>query len=660
MIWVGTDGGGVSVYNPATGEFTTYKNNPSDVYSISGNVVRCIAEDKDHDVWIGTWNAGLNRYERKTGRFIHYMPDKHDSASISGRTVWNLTIDHNNHLWLAIFNAGIDLFDKEKGVINRFKSVADNPRSIGSTQISLFSEDVEHNMWICSLNGLDRYNSKTKSFRTYKFPGDVVVAFLRDTVGNLWVGTEKGLYYCRPDGTILSTYDISKGLPHNRIDAIVEDHQGNLWISTDGGISQLNRKTLGIRNFSKKDGLQGDQFVQGSFLKTHAGEIYFGGFDGFNSFQPDKLTDNDFIPQVHITELQIFNKPVSVTLPGGQFPTQISEAKEINLSWSQSVFSMEFTAINYTYPGRNQYAYLMEGFDKEWNYADASRRYVTYTNLDPGTYTFRVRASNNDGKWNAQGASVRIVVTPPFWRTLWFELIVAMFLLGAALATYRRWVRERELAEKRQINEVQAKERNLLRTLIDHLPDGIYVKDVEGRKIIANIADVKNIGLQSEAQVIGKTDFELYPKEVAENFVADDQTAIRTGHAVINREEWILDEHGEKRWLLTSKIPLMDEQQHAVGLVGIGRNITEFKKAEVERERLITELQGALADVKLLSGLVPICSNCKKIRDDKGYWTQLESYIQDRSEAKFSHGVCPDCMKLLYPEFSKRFEDGKQ
>jgi hypothetical protein len=176
---------------------------------------------------------------------------------------------------------------------------------------------------------------------------------------------------------------------------------------------------------------------------------------------------------------------------------------------------------------------------------------------------------------------------------------------------------------------------------------------------------VRNMGLQLEAEALGKDDSEIFQKEIAEGFIADDKIVIQTGQPVINREEFVTNEQGQIRWLDTSKLPLRDEKGQTIGLVGVGRDITERKKAEVERikaeserrkaeverERLISELQEALADVKLLSGLVPICANCKKIRDDQGYWTQIESYIQDRSDAKFSHSICPDCAVKLYPNY---------
>jgi PAS domain S-box-containing protein len=208
-----------------------------------------------------------------------------------------------------------------------------------------------------------------------------------------------------------------------------------------------------------------------------------------------------------------------------------------------------------------------------------------------------------------------------------------------------------DITDRKHYEDKIQRERNLLRTLIDNIPDGIYTKDLECRKTLANHADVYNMGRKSEAEILGKDDYELFPKEMAEGFIADDRSVIQTGTPVINREEYVIDEEGRKHFLLTTKLPFRDEHNQIVGLIGIGRDITERKIAEVERERLIKSLQEALADIKVLSGLVPICSNCKKIRDDKGFWMQLESYIQERSNANFTHGICPDCMKKLYPEF---------
>ena len=442
LIWIGTDGGGLNVYDPKTGNFKIYKHEPSNPYSISGNVIRGIAEDKDHNIWIGTWDAGLNRFDRKTGRFFHYMPDKKNPSSISDKTIYNLIIDHNNNLWLSIYNFGIDLIDTKKGVTRRFRYNREDSSSISGNNVWLFFEDAGKNMWICTQNGLNLYDSITNSFKIFHFPDNYIGAFYKDKTGNLWVGTNsKGMFLCKPDGAIIKTYDLSNGLPNNRILAITEDNKGNIWISSNIGISRLDIGTQKIRNFSKEDGLQGNQFYQTSFLKTRKGEMYFGGYNGFNSFFPNSLKDNEFIPQVYITDFQIFNKPVAYSAPEAQFQTHISEAKQIKLNWRQSVFSFSFVAINYTYPEKNQYSYIMEGFEKEWNHTDASRRYVTYTNLNPGTYTFRVKASNNDGIWNEKGVSLRIIIMPPWWKTLWFRLITITVIIFVFISVFLLRVR---------------------------------------------------------------------------------------------------------------------------------------------------------------------------------------------------------------------------
>ena len=438
MIWIGTDDGGVNVYNPQTSTFKTFKNEPGNPYSISGNVIRGIAEDKDNNMWIGTWDAGLNRYDRKTGKFFHYMPDEKDPSSISNKTIWNLIIDHNNTLWISIYNIGIDLFDVKSGVTKRFRYNPALPGTLSGTNCWFFFEDQEKKMWICTQNGLDQYDSFKDSFKVLNFPDNDIGSFYKDNAGYIWVGTNtKGLYKCNEDGTILRTYDVTNVLPNNRIHAISQDDKGNIWISSNNGISRLNPEINSIKNYSKEDGLQGDQFYQQSFLKTREGELYFGGYSGLNSFYPDSIKDNDFIPPVYITDFQIFNKPVVYAVPGAQFQTHISEAKEIKLNWDQSVFSLSFAAINYIHPKKNQYSYIMEGFEKEWNFTDASRRYVTYTNLDPGGYTFRVKATNNDGVWNNTGTSLKIIILPPYWKTLWFKTIILFSLIIIVFSIFR-------------------------------------------------------------------------------------------------------------------------------------------------------------------------------------------------------------------------------
>jgi len=210
----------------------------------------------------------------------------------------------------------------------------------------------------------------------------------------------------------------------------------------------------------------------------------------------------------------------------------------------------------------------------------------------------------------------------------------------------------RDITERKRAQDALEHDRNLLRTLIDNLPDLIYFKDAEGRYVLNNLAHLRSLGVERQEDVLGKTTFDFHPSELARQYYEDEMQIVRSGTALLEREELALHKDtGEKRWHLTSKIPLKDREGKVTGVVGISRDVTERKKAETEREKLINEIQRALADIKTLSGLVPICANCKKIRDDKGFWTQIESYIQERTPAHFTHGICPDCVKKLYPDY---------
>ncbi|MGC9363971.1 MAG: PAS domain-containing protein [Fidelibacterota bacterium] len=223
-----------------------------------------------------------------------------------------------------------------------------------------------------------------------------------------------------------------------------------------------------------------------------------------------------------------------------------------------------------------------------------------------------------------------------------------------ALAIYR------DITERKRFEEALSAERNLMRTMIDHLPNAIYVKNTARQKTLSNPADFHNMGAESESEVLGKTDFDFFPPELAAAFDADDKKVIQNGEAILDREEKVTRPDGSIGWQITSKIPLKNAAGQVTGLVGIGHDITERKKAEEERERIIRELQKALDKVNTLSGLIPICANCKRIRDDKGYWNDVESYISKHSAAEFSHGLCDDCMKKLYPEQYERLRKQKK
>ncbi len=550
---------------------------------------------------------------------------------------------------------GLNMYERNKKIFIRYNKTNSN---INTDYVQSIKETENGDLWLSNTLSIERFDRGTKKFEHFvhddndsnSLSSNKVMSVFKDSKGNIWACTDVGLniYIKKING--FKHYRTEDGLPNNFINSILEDNQGNLWLGTNRGLSKfINAISIPenpkFKNYVYEDGLQSIGFNKRSCLLGTDGMVYFGGANGFNVFDPSKLTENTYIPPIVIADFQIFNKSVPIGDKGLKNDAGISE--DIILSYKQSVFSFDFAALNYISSSKNQYAYKMEGFDEDWNYA-GTKHTATYTNLDPGKYIFRVKGSNNDGIWNEKGIALPIIITPPYWETIWFRLLLVVGAIGIAFWIYKWRMQARDLAAQKRMEVALTKDRNLLRAVIDNIPDGIYTKDLNYRRTLTNRADVTNMGRKSEAEVLGKDDFEFFPKELAEGFIADDQTVTQTGQPVINREEYIINEQDQKRWLVTSKIPLQDEKGQTIGLVGISRDITDKKKAEEEREQLIKELQEAAADIKVLSGLVPICSNCKKIRDDKGYWTQLEGYIQEHSEAKFSHGVCPECAQKLY------------
>ncbi len=664
IIWIGTNGGGLNRFDRKKNQFIHFVNYPRNPRSLSNDVVRSICEDRYHRLWVGTDN-GLNRFDPFQNNFIIYRPNPTDSNSISYSVVFSLYKDRAENIWAGT-TRGLNRFDDKKEKFFRYINDKNNLNSLINDFIWTIYEDTSDIFWIgTNLGGLHRFDPEKETFFHYQsnsqnpfsISDNKVICLHEDRNGMIWLGTSNGLNkFDRNTGTFHRYYE-RDGLPDNSIQGMLEDDHGNLWIGTNHGLSKFDPRTIKFKNYYESYGLQSNEFGTNACCKLKSGEMVFGGVNGFNIFHPDSIHADTSRPSVVITDFQIFNKPVPIGegVDGRTIlQRSISECDEIHLSYKENVFSFEFAGLHYVSPKGNLYAYIMEGFDKEWNYTDANRRFVTYTNLPGGTYTFRVKASNNQGTWNEEGTSIRIIITPPFWKTMWFYGLLLVVIGGMVYWIFQWRMQARDLAAKRRMEAALTKERNLLRTIIDVIPEQIYVKDLACRKTIANLADVNSMGLHSEAEVLGKDDFELFPKEIAEGFIADDRTVIQTGHSVMNREEYMIDGQGQKHWLLTSKLPLYDERGETIGLVGVGRDITESKKAETEREKLIKELQNALADVKLLSGLVPICSNCKKIRDDKGYWTQVEAFIQDRSDARFTHSICPDCLEKLYPDLMKK------
>jgi ligand-binding sensor domain-containing protein/signal transduction histidine kinase len=467
IIWLGTNGGGLNRFDRKNNSYTQYMHNPQDPNSLSNNVVRSICTDRFGKLWIGT-DAGLNRFDYDSGKFTRYLPDPNDSTTLSNHTIFNVYKDPAGNLWVCSMD-GLNRYDDRNGKFIRYMHRSNIPDGLSDEFVWSIRGDAAGKLWIgTNSGGLNCLDTATNTFTHYKYQvkdsnsisSDKIICIHQDDTGTLWFGTQNGLNKWNPQSKSFSHYGEKDGLPSNAIQAILNDNRGNLWISSNKGLSKFNPQTLLSRNYLESDGLQSNEFGVNACYKLRSGELIFGGINGFNIFHPDSISDNPDIPAVVITNFMIYNKPVIIDekIGGRTILNQaISECKQIILSYKDNVFSFEFSALNYASPQDNLYAYMMEGFDKEWIYTNANRRFATYTNLPGGEYNFRVKASNNDKIWNEQGTTLHIIITPPFWQLWWFQLSMFLLVLAIIYTIFKTRVRSIE-AHRREL-EIKVEER---------------------------------------------------------------------------------------------------------------------------------------------------------------------------------------------------------
>jgi signal transduction histidine kinase/ligand-binding sensor domain-containing protein/CheY-like chemotaxis protein len=469
-LWVGTSRG-LNRTDVKREKFLHYRNDPANPQSLSHNSVMAICEDRSGQLWIGTRGGGLNRFNRETGTFSRYPGDNPGFHALSNNMVMTIYEDRAGVLWVGTYG-GINKFDKKSESFTCYRNEAGNPRSLSRDTVLTIGEDNAAALWIGTFGGgLNKFDRESGTFLRFKTgPGDtggldesnIYVLYL-DRSGVLWVGTDGGLYRYRPGANHFTRYGIEDGLPNEVIYGILEDEPGNLWLSTNKGLSMFNPGEKTSRNFDTGDGLQSNEFNLGAFYKSKNGEMFFGGINGFNSFFPADIKINRYRPPIVITSLMIFNEVVGIGEPvrGKKIlDKDITRTTKIRLSYNHTVFSFEYAALNYAFPGKNRYAYKMEGLETGWNYV-GNRRFATYAHVPPGDYVFRVKGSNNDGVWNEEGTSLEITIIPPFWKTWWFYLLCVLGLLILVLGAQRLRFRQLKKQEKQLTRLVKERTQEL-------------------------------------------------------------------------------------------------------------------------------------------------------------------------------------------------------
>lgn len=594
-IWISTDGGGIDCFDVKRRQFTNFKS--------SNNKVLALAIDTEGDLWSGMWNGGLNQFKIEGQNLI--LKNSYPSIRKGDNThtsIFYLQPTPKGELWIGTFEAGVFRYNSKEQTFTSLRELINFENdTIEQLTVNDITISPQNNIWISTQDfGLLKVNLEKQTHHLYQQnltdslgqPAKLINFTFQDSRKRTWVGTNVGLSLFDPEKETFRTYTTAHGLPDNNVVGMLEDDHGNLWISSNKGLSKITvlesnslLPQFEIRNYGMADGLQGNLFNRWAFFKSRTGTMYFGGLNGFNVFHPDSITDNPHIPPVHLTDFYLYNERLIPGKEDSPLKKELSQTEEIVLKYNQNYFTIRFVAINFIMSEKNKYAYMLEGLDKDWNYVD-NKNEATYTLLKPGKYTFKVKASNNDGRWNEEGTSVRITILPPWWGTWWFRIFI-LLIVGVQLfyISIRFFAYFRSLANQTILNE-----RNQLQTLIDNIPDQVFIKDRSSRFVVANKRTAAHLGVTDPKLLIDRSDLDFFNPEKADYFIQQEKTIMETRISIINQESEF-ETKGQMRYLSITKCPIINSKNETIGLVGIIRDITNQKKSEIQIVKQSRELQ---------------------------------------------------------------------
>jgi signal transduction histidine kinase/ligand-binding sensor domain-containing protein len=465
-LWIGADGG-LSRIDRESGQHALYQQlGPG-----FATDVLTILENRTGTLWLGTLGHGLIRFNLKSGEFKTYRHDPSDPSSLSSDSVMRVFIDHAGTMWLATWD-GLDRFDP---VSERFTAYKRDPLTINESYLAI-AEDKDGMLWLSPR--LVRFDPSTSQFKVFShnpenpstLSNNTVYSVLVDRSGTIWAGTQDGLDAFNPKTEMFTIHHEQDGLAGNAVSCILEDTRGDLWMSTNKGLSDFNPKTKTFKNYSTADGLPGDDLTGwGACFRSPTGEMFFGGYGGATAFLPDQVSDKTYVPPVVLTDFRLKGSPVGV---GDRSPLKVSitETRDVTFSHDQNMFSFEFAALSFLSPQTNRYRYKLEGLDSEWHQARSEQRVATYTTLPTGVYVFRVQGATSRGPWSEPGTALRIEILPPWWATWWFRttcaILIALFVFVAYSYRLHQIARQFELRLGERVNERTRIARELHDTLL--------------------------------------------------------------------------------------------------------------------------------------------------------------------------------------------------
>jgi len=630
-LWVGSQVYGLDRFDIAKKNFTHYPLPPFE--NKSDLTIKAICKYDSVNLLLGTFEHGIIVFNTKTKKGEKFKLQGADFSNI--KYITDIKIDEKQNIWITSFVDGLYFYDFAKKEQKHYTAGDETGMLKGNSllSISLYGDSA---VWINSFDGgVSIFNPLTrktrhlfkKEHKRNTLPSNTCVVNINDGNGNMWIGTSAGLCKYNLVQDSFTVFNRKQRLENEFINAIVKDSQGNLWVSTNNGISMLNVKTGTFTNFGKNDGLQNDEFNTGASCVLPDNRIVFGGLDGINIFSPDSIQFSDFTPNVNIYKFQLFNEDVKVNQKVNDevvLKQSILATKEIVLSNFNNFISFEFSAQDYVNPKSIKYAYILEGFEKDWNITTYKFRKATYTNIDPGTYIFKVKSTNSDGILRKNTRAIKIIILPPFWKTTWFYImtgIVVLLILFLIIYLSNRWIiiqnkrleeivvrrtlaleeKNIALAEKvAQINEqkieLQEKAETLMilnsdmeifSTVVKEMRNTLIIMDAKGDFLVANRAfDEAYMPLGNIKDKYGNNIFKMpFEKHVLKIIKRCFEEKVPVQYEA---EYTIIKE--EKFWVHSNMTPILDEKNELKNVILIETDITEIKLREKQILELAEEL----------------------------------------------------------------------
>lgn len=455
-IWIGTWGQGLNLYDRMSGKTRHFSSVLPGKNNLPNDYVHTIFEDSAHSIWIGT-RDGLMVFNPGTGGFVRprQFPENPGLPDFRGLRIFRMVQTQNGDFWIATQDG---LFRIQRGAKpERYHSDGPENHRISGNLVYALMEDSDGLIWIGTSEGLDLLDPATQNLRHFKkgkinsLADNFITALCEDHRGNIWIGTSSYVNRYSKKDSVFTYYAKDQGLPGNLVYSIVEDKNGKMWFATGNGLCRYNPAEDNFHSFSVEEGMQSPEFNLGASCVSRDGEVFFGGMNGFNSFYPDSLIDNPYLPEIVFTSAYKMKKGV-----GDYF--DLEGNNRIVLNYNDYAFTVEFSALEFTNPSKNRYKYRLEGADNEWINI-GNRNFVAFSNLPPGKYTLRVAGSNNDGIWNETGASLGILIRPPWWRSLPAYIGYIILAFATIFLIFKR--REYRHISDMKILEEKVKERTL-------------------------------------------------------------------------------------------------------------------------------------------------------------------------------------------------------